>query len=68
VNDFKRFYTIPEAAKLLRMSPATLYREIAAGRFPAVKVRTRLVIPAKAIDEIEQAALDSASAVQDRRS
>jgi excisionase family DNA binding protein len=57
-ND-KRFYTVPEAAKLLRMSPATLYREIAANRFPAVKVRTRLVVPAKAIDEIEQAALDS---------
>ena len=46
------------------MSPATLYREIAAGRFPAVKVRTRLVIPAKAIDEIEQAALDSVSTLK----
>lgn len=56
----KRFYTVPEAAKLLRMSAATLYREIAAGRFPAVKVRTRLVVPARAIDEIEQLALDSA--------
>jgi excisionase family DNA binding protein len=53
----KRFYTVTEAANLLRVSAPTLYREIRAGRFPAIRVRGRYVIPAKAVDAMEQAAL-----------
>jgi excisionase family DNA binding protein len=53
----KRFYTVPEAAELLRVSEVTLYREIRENRFPALKIRGRYVVPAKAIDELEQEAL-----------
>jgi len=53
----KRFYTVPEAAELLTVSTPTLYREIREGRFPAIKVRGRYVVPAKAVDAMEQAAL-----------
>ena len=53
----KRFYTVTEAAQLLRLSAPTLYREIRAGRFPAIRVRGRYIIPAKAVDALEQAAL-----------
>jgi excisionase family DNA binding protein len=35
----KRFYTVTEAAQLLRLSAPTLYREIRAGKFPAIRVR-----------------------------
>lgn len=55
----KRFYTVPEAAELLRVSEVTLYREIRANRFPAIKIRGRYVVPAKAIDDLEQEALAS---------
>jgi excisionase family DNA binding protein len=45
-----RFYTVTEAARLLRLSAPTLYREIRAGRFPAIRIRGRHVIRAKAVE------------------
>ncbi|WP_441338585.1 hypothetical protein [Micromonospora sp. NBS 11-29] len=39
------------------MSEVTLYRAIHAGQFPAIKVRGRFVIPARAIDDMEASAL-----------
>jgi excisionase family DNA binding protein len=59
----RRFYTVTEAAQLLRLSAPTIYREIRAGRFPAIRVRGRYVIPAKALDAMEQAALEEAGRV-----
>lgn len=53
----KRFLTTGEAAELLGISDATLYRAIRAGEFPAVKIRNRYVIPMKAIDELENLAM-----------
>jgi excisionase family DNA binding protein len=41
------------------MAPMTLYRAIHAGEFPAVKIRGRYVIPARALKELEQAAVDT---------
>lgn len=55
----RRFYTVAEAAALMRMSEPTLYRAIRSGEFPAVKVRGRYVVPAKAIDAMESAAVAS---------
>lgn len=52
-----RFLTVAEAAALLKVSEVTIYRGISAGEFPAVKIRGRYVIPAKAIDAMEDAAL-----------
>lgn len=58
-----RFYTVGEAAAILRTSTMTLYRAIAANKFPAVRIRNRVVVPARAIDELEAAALDTRSVV-----
>lgn len=53
----KRFYTVAEAAELLRLSEPTLYRAIRAGQFPAIRIRGRYSIPAKVIDAMESSAL-----------
>ena len=46
------FYTVTEAASLLRMNRATLYRAIREDGFPAVRVRSRYVIPAVAVERL----------------
>lgn len=46
------FYTVPEAAEILRCGSSTLYRAIREDAFPAVKLRTRYVVPAKTIDDL----------------
>ena len=55
----KRFFTVAQAADLLGLSESTLFRAIRAGDFPAIKVRGRYVVPAKAIDQMESSALVS---------
>jgi excisionase family DNA binding protein len=51
------FYTVAETARLLRVDPATIYRAIREDAFPAVRVRSRYVIPAAAMEQMaEQAA------------
>ena len=39
------------------MSQMTLYRAIAAGEFPAVRIGRRLVVPARVLDDMAEAAL-----------
>jgi excisionase family DNA binding protein len=56
-NNPRRWYSVAEVARLLGMAPMTLYRAIHAGEFPAVKIRGRYVIPARALEELEQAAV-----------
>jgi excisionase family DNA binding protein len=46
------FYTVREAARILRVGSATLYRAIREDAFPAVRVRTRYVVPAAAIERL----------------
>lgn len=58
-----RFYSVTATARILGVSPMTLYREIADGHFPAIRVRNRLVIPAKAVEEMAEAALLTQSVV-----
>jgi excisionase family DNA binding protein len=58
-----RFYSVAQVAGLFGMSDMTVYRAIAAGEFPAVRIRGRLFVPAKAIDEMEQAAIHSQTEV-----
>lgn len=53
----RRFYAVSEAAELLGLSEPTLYRAIRGGEFPAIRVRGRYVVPAKAIDQMETNAL-----------
>ena len=52
-----RFYSVAEVALMLGMSTMTVYRAIAAGEFPAVKIRNRLIVPARAIEAMADAAV-----------
>ncbi|NGM13527.1 helix-turn-helix domain-containing protein [Verrucosispora sioxanthis] len=56
-QDRPRFRSVADTAAILGMSEVTLYRAIHAGQFPAIKVRGRFVIPARAIDDMEEIAL-----------
>jgi excisionase family DNA binding protein len=60
------FYTVAEAADMFRMSEMTLYRAIRDGDFPAVRIRGRLIIPARAIDAIVDTAVDGGALVDAR--
>lgn len=57
------FYTVAEAARLLRVDPATIYRAIRDDAFPAVRVRSRYVIPARAVEEMIEQATGSGACV-----
>lgn len=52
VSHAPTFYTVREAAKIMRCNPSTLYRAIRDDAFPAVRIRTRYVVPTKAIEEL----------------
>lgn len=58
-----RFYSVPQVARLLGMAPVTVYRAIRAGEFPAVQVRGRLIVPARAIDAMVDAAVEGGGLV-----
>ena len=51
------FYSVPQAARMIGMAPVTLYRAIREGEFPAMRIRGRLIIPARAIDAMIDAAI-----------
>jgi excisionase family DNA binding protein len=57
-EDAPRFYSVAQAARMFGMSSMTLYRAIAAGEFPAVRIRGRLIVPAKAIDAMANTAVE----------
>jgi excisionase family DNA binding protein len=57
------FYTVAEAARLLRVDRATLYRAIRDDAFPAVRVRSRYVIPAVAVEQLAADAAESGGCV-----
>ncbi|TCO45206.1 hypothetical protein EV646_109381 [Kribbella antiqua] len=45
------------------MAEMTLYRAIAAGEFPAVRIGRRLVIPARVLDRMGEAAISTGRVV-----
>lgn len=51
------FRSVAEVARMCRVSKMTVYRAIAAGEFPAVRIQGRLIVPAKVIEAMAQAAL-----------
>jgi len=61
------FYTVREAARILRVGPSTLYRAIREDAFPAVRLRTRYVIPAIALEKLLAAATESGTLVDPAR-
>ncbi len=71
--DAPAFYTVREAAQILRVDRATLYRAIRDDAFPVIKLRSRYVVPAAALAKlIAEAAelgscIDVAQMAADRR-
>jgi excisionase family DNA binding protein len=63
----RRFFTVAEIARMFGLSSMTIYRAIGAGEFPAIRVRGRLFVPARAVDEMvataiaDQAVVDAAA-------
>jgi excisionase family DNA binding protein len=56
-----RFLSVAEIAEIFGVSEVTIYREISDGGLPAVKIRGRYVVPAKAVDRLEAEALACSS-------
>jgi len=54
--DAPRFYSVTQVAQMFRVAPVTMYRAIRAGQFPAVRIRGRLIVPAKAVEAMAEAA------------
>lgn len=46
------FLTVHEAADMLRVDPVTIYRAIREDGFPAVRIRGRYVVPARAVEAL----------------
>jgi excisionase family DNA binding protein len=54
-----RFLSVAAAAHALGTSEMTLYRAIQAGEFPAIRIRGRLIVPARALDVLAEAAIEA---------
>jgi len=57
------FYTVKEAARILRCNANTLYRAIHDDAFPAVRVRGRFVVPAAAVDQLAELAVSTGGCI-----
>ncbi|MGH4010809.1 MAG: helix-turn-helix domain-containing protein [Pseudonocardiaceae bacterium] len=57
------FYTVAETAALLRVDTATIYRAIREDAFPAIRVRSRYVIPAAAVEQLATRAAETGGCV-----
>ena len=60
----RRWLSVAELALELGMSQMTLYRVIAAGQFPAVRIGRRLVVPARVLEDMAAAALATGATVE----
>lgn len=49
-----RFYTLAEAASILRVNPSTLSRQCAAGTFPHVRVGRTVRVPVAEVERLER--------------
>ena len=61
--DVPAFYTVREAARILRVDRATLYRAIRDDAFPVVKLRSRYVVPAAALNKLIAQAAESGGCI-----
>jgi excisionase family DNA binding protein len=57
------FYTVAETARLLRVDTATIYRAIREDAFPAIRVRSRYVVPAAAAEQLAARAAETGGCV-----
>lgn len=56
-GEVPRFYSVTQVAAMLGMSAMTVYRAISDGAFPAIRVRGRLIVPARAVEAMAEAAV-----------
>lgn len=61
------FYTVRQAAKILTVDPATLYRAIREDGFPAIRIRSRYVIPSAVLDRLIAEAAETGGLVDPRQ-
>lgn len=61
------FYTVKEAALILRVTTSTLYLAIREDAFPAVRIRGRYIIPAAALDRLESEAAETGRVIDPAR-
>lgn len=54
-----RFYSAAEAAALLGTSTVTIYRAVRDGELPGVRIRGRVIVPAKAIEALAEPSVDA---------
>jgi len=62
-NAAPAFYTVAETAHLLRVNAMTIYRAIREDGFPAIRVRSRYVIPAAAVEQLAAQATETGGCV-----
>lgn len=62
-NASPAFYTVAETARLLRVNPMTIYRAIREDAFPAIRVRSRYVVPAAAVEQLAAQAAETGGCV-----
>ena len=62
-QEIPRFYSVSQVAHMFGTSAVTIYRAIEAGEFPAVRIRGRLIVPARAIDAMAEAAVAGRTAI-----
>ncbi len=61
----KRTYTVEEAARELGISRSTAYECIRTGELPCLRFRTRIVVPAAALDQMLSAPASSSGPVDE---
>ncbi|MGJ7908707.1 helix-turn-helix domain-containing protein [Actinopolyspora sp. H202] len=59
----RQYYSVPQAARIFGISPVSLYRAINAGEFPAVRIRARVFVPMRAVNEMTEAAVANQSVI-----
>lgn len=53
----REYYSVAEVAAKFGLSTMTVYRAIADGEFPAVKIRGRVIIPVRVVDAMGETAI-----------
>ena len=59
--DDRLAYSVNEAAQRLGVSPMTLYREIAEGKLPAIRIRDRVLVPKVVLQRLVEEAISRAT-------
>ena len=60
-TDDRLAYSVTEAAERLGVGPMTLYREIAEGKLPAIRIRDRVLVPKVVLERLVEEAISRAA-------